>query len=327
MRFIQGDINWGIIGAGDVCEVKSGPAFSKVPNSSLVAIMRRNEKKASDYAARHHVPKYYTDAQKLINDPEINAIYIATPPAFHESYAIESIKAKKSVYIEKPVTLNAAGCERLIRTSEKNKIPVSVAHYRRRLPLFLKIKELTQNGKIGKVTLVNLYMMQSPSNSIIAQTEEFWRVNPALSGGGLFHDLAPHQLDILYWLFGPPVSYKGQSFNQGKRYEAPNVTQLQVIFQHDVVMQGIWSFNVHECCNEDRCEILGEKGKLSFSFFWSPILEIHTGDGVEKIEMPYPEHVQQPMIANVVMYFRGEIPNPSSLEDALWTMKMMDSTL
>ncbi len=89
MKTISENVKWGIIGVGDVCERKSGPAFNKVPNSELVAVMRRNAEKAKDYASRHKVSKYYSDAKDLIHDPEINAIYVATPPAFHEEYTIQ----------------------------------------------------------------------------------------------------------------------------------------------------------------------------------------------------------------------------------------------
>src|SRR6187551_1308715 len=99
-------INWGIIGCGDVSEVKSGPAFNKVNNSSLVAVMRRDGAKAKDYAHRHQVPKWYDDASLLINDPDVNAIYIATPPSSHEEYTIAAIDAGKPVYVEKPMTMN-----------------------------------------------------------------------------------------------------------------------------------------------------------------------------------------------------------------------------
>ena len=327
MNYINGTANWGIIGAGNVCEVKSGPAFNKVPDSRLVAIMRRNESKAADYATRHQVPKYFTDASALVNDPDINAVYIATPPAFHKNYALMAIEAGKPVYIEKPVTLNARDCEILIEASAKHNVPVSVAHYRRRLSLFLEIKELIRKGKIGEVQLIFLRLLQSPAHNLIAATEEFWRVDPALSGGGLFHDLAPHQLDILYWLFGPPSRFNGFSFNQGNRYNAPDTTYLQATFQENIYLDGFWSFNVNEDCIEDRCEILGEKGKLCFSFFRNPILELQTESGIEKFELPYPQHVQQPLIADVVQYFKGNGSNPSPPEDALWTMKMMDSTL
>src|SRR4051812_958457 len=96
-------INWGIIGCGDVTELKSGPAFNKVTNSSLIAVMRRNAAKAKDYALRHNVPKWHNDANKLINDLEVNAIYIATPPSSHEAYALAAINAGKPVYVEKPM--------------------------------------------------------------------------------------------------------------------------------------------------------------------------------------------------------------------------------
>ena len=105
-------INWGIIGCGDVCEVKSGPAFSKVTGSRLVAVMRRDGAKAKDYAERHGVPKFYDKAQHLINDDDVNAIYIATPPSSHEQYLEEALKAGKPVYVEKPVTLDVASCEK-----------------------------------------------------------------------------------------------------------------------------------------------------------------------------------------------------------------------
>ena len=83
-------INWGILGCGDVTEVKSGPAFKKVTNSTIEAVMRRNAQKANDYATRHQISKWYAYAEELIDDENINAIYIATPPAFHKDYAIQA---------------------------------------------------------------------------------------------------------------------------------------------------------------------------------------------------------------------------------------------
>jgi len=255
MKYITDQVKWGIIGAGDVCEKKSGPAFSKVPNSKLIAVMRRNIEKAKDYARRHKVSGYYNSASALINDPDINAVYIATPPVYHEEYALQAMQAGKPVYIEKPVTLNARSCQNLIDKSADYGIPVSVAHYRRRLPLFLKAKELIERNEIGEVQLVSIRMLQSAQNQLIADSNEFWRIKPEISGGGLFHDLAPHQLDILCWLFGKPESYSGKSFNQGKLYNAPDLTLLNAVFQEEIVFSGFWSFNVSENNQRDQCEI------------------------------------------------------------------------
>jgi predicted dehydrogenase len=326
MKTINGIINWGIIGCGDVCEVKSGPAFNKVSNSKLVAVMRRDRAKAEDYATRHQVPRFYDNATALIQDKDVNAIYIATPPGSHESYTIEALKAGKPVYVEKPVTLNAASCERMISASHEYKNKVTVAHYRRGLSLFKKVRSLVHEGVIGNVRLIQLKVLQPPSSKIITQTEDNWRVRPEFSGGGLFHDLSPHQLDIMYWIFGEPQNVYGHSLNQAKQYNAPDLTTLEAIFDNNVYMTGVWAFNVAESAADDTCEIIGDRGKLRFSFFRKSTLEVIREDGSETLEMDYPVNIQQPMIDAVTRFFRGEGPNPCALKEALVVMKMMDKT-
>jgi 1,5-anhydro-D-fructose reductase (1,5-anhydro-D-mannitol-forming) len=327
MKNINGTVNWGIIGCGDVCEVKSGPAFNKVANSKLVAVMRRNFDKAKDFAQRHGVPKYYGDATELIHDPEVNAIYIATPPSSHESYLEMALKTAKAVYVEKPVSVNSASVDRMMEIEKKYDGKVSVAHYRRGLPLFNKIKQLVNDGIIGKVKLILLKTLQPTISKIITQTEDNWRINPEISGGGLFHDLSPHQLDIMYWIFGIPQNVYVQAANQGKLYNAPDLTMVQVAFANDTYFNGVWDFNVAETATHDSCEIIGDKGSVRFSFFRVSTIELVTGAGTEIFEMEYPANIQQPHINNVVKFFRGEGANPCTLEDALVTMQVMDKAV
>lgn len=324
MKSIKGTVRWGIIGCGDVCEVKSGPAFKKVPHSELVAVMRRDGDKAADFARRHAVQKHTSDADEVINDPDINAIYIATPPHLHEPYALQAMAAGKPVYIEKPVTLNAASCEKLIEAGRMTGSPVSVAHYRRALPLFNRVKTLIAEGAIGTVRVVRLTTFQPKVSKIITQTPDNWRVNPAQSGGGLFHDLSPHQLDIMYWLFGPPIDVTAQGVNQTKSYNAPDVVSLTAFYHDNICVQGLWAFNVGEAATADACEVIGSEGQLRFSFFRKSTIELTTSAGTSILEEEYPVNIQQPMIERVVRFFRGEGPNPCSLNDALVVMKMMD---
>ena len=324
MKNISETVNWGIIGCGDVCEVKSGPAFGKVANSKLVAVMRRNLDKAKDFAQRHGAPKYFSEAAELINDKEVNAIYIATPPSSHESYLEMALKAGKPVYVEKPVTVNSASVKRMMEMEKNHDDKVSVAHYRRGLPLFNKIKQLVNDGAIGKVKLILLRTLQPTVSKIISQTGDNWRINPEISGGGLFHDLSPHQLDIMYWIFGEPQQTYVQSANQGKLYNAPDLTMVQLGFANDIYFNGIWNFNVAESATSDSCEIIGDKGTIRFSFFRVSTIELVTGTGTEIFELEYPVNIQQPHINNVVRFFRGEGANPCSLEEALVTMKVMD---
>src|SRR5438046_5390705 len=212
-------IKWGIIGCGDVTEIKSGPAFNKVKNSELAAVMRRDEEKVKDYAFRHHVPKSYTSAEKLINDPDVNAIDIATPPSSHEEYTIAAFRTGKPVYVEKPMALNASSANKMTKAAKEKNLTLSVAHYRNAQPLFNKIKQLLDEQAIGNILFAKseLYKqtlsIQELENSRIA-----WRVDPRIAGGGLFHDLAPHQFGLMHYFFGEAVKISGVSLNRGGLY-------------------------------------------------------------------------------------------------------------
>lgn len=175
-------INWGIIGCGDVAEVKSGPAFKKVENSALVAVMRRNGEKAKDFAARHGVPHWYDKAEMLLNHPEINAVYIATPPNTHLKYALQALKAGKNVYLEKPMTLSKEEGIQLCRAVKESVGKLTVALYRRKLPAFVKVKELLDSQLIGKVRFADIQILQPPKSDIIARSDVNWRIDPSVSG-------------------------------------------------------------------------------------------------------------------------------------------------
>jgi len=317
------NLSWGIIGCGDVTEVKSGPAFNKVSNSKLVAVMRRDAAKVADYANRHGVPKWYDDATDLINDPEINAVYIATPPIYHEQYAIQALQAGKYVYVEKPVTLNIASCKRMIDCVNITKGKLSVAHYRRALPMFLTIKKMIADNKIGKVKLIQLNMLQPHQSPIIANSEKNWRVDPTIAGGGLFYDLAPHQLDIITFIFGNYIDCSGIAVNKEKLYEAEDTVVGYIKLPNDILFTGNWCFTVPDNMGKDECYIIGEKGSLRFPFFGN-VVEMITDKGKEELSFKHPAHIQQPMIDKVVQYFLGNEPNPCSLEDAIVSLEIME---
>ncbi|MBL0183034.1 MAG: Gfo/Idh/MocA family oxidoreductase [Chitinophagaceae bacterium] len=313
-------IHWGIIGCGDVTEVKSGPAFNKVPNSALVAVMRRNGEKAADYAKRHNVPRWYDDASQLINDPGVNAIYIATPPDSHEAYTLAAIHAGKPVYVEKPMTLNYASAQRMANAAAEKNVKLVVAHYRRKWPLFKKIKELINEKMIGEPGLVYLqFCRPAMTKEELAVEKNAWRVNPAISGGGLFHDLAPHQLDIMFWLFGPATEINGRASNQNKVYAADDTVSGNIQFENGVDFKGNWNFNA--AANKDRCEIIGSTGKLSFSFFSGNSIELVTNNQITRFDFDLLQHVQQPMIEKVVQYFRNEAGNPCTAEEGAEIMR------
>jgi len=318
-------IKWGIIGCGDVTEVKSGPAFNKIKNSQLVAVMRRNAKKAEDYARRHNVPKWYNNAQQLIDDPDVNAIYIATPPASHEEYTIAALRAGKPVYVEKPMSTNAASAERMLKASIETGVKLCVAHYRKAQPRFKKLKALLEANEIGIVRFVSLQIFQPPQSSLIIKTDEFWRVDPAVSGGGLFHDLSPHQLDLVQYFFGDYIKASGFSMNQGGLYIADDLTIGNIVFENGVVFNGSWCFMAAKGQEKDLVEIIGSEGKISFATFSTHHISLSKNGKEEILQFPELEHVQQPMIEEIVQYFLGEAANPSTAESAVDTMRIIDA--
>ncbi len=317
-------IRWGIIGVGDVCELKSGPGFYKAPDSQLTAVMRRNGEKAKDYAARHNVSLWYDNAEALLANPDINAVYIATPPAQHKDYAIAALNAGKNVYIEKPVTLNAAECDAIIAAEKSSGKKVSVAHYRRYVPCFMKVAELIRNSAIGEVLMVQLDMLQPAASKIITATDDNWRVNPALSGGGLFHDLSPHQLDLMLYWFGPVIKASGFGYNQRQFNSADDTVHGWAQLQSGVVLQGRWHFAVAPNQTRDLCEIIGTAGKLSINFFGQQVIRLSNSLSEQEIVIPNPQHIQQPMIEQVNNYFRGERENPCSVSEAKAVMELID---
>ena len=318
------NINWGIIGCGNVTEKKSGQAYNKISCSKLVAVMRRDAVKAEDFAKRHGVGKWYSDAEQLMNDPEVNAVSIATPPASHLEYAITALKKGLNVYVEKPVTRNAHEAREMAKAVKHANGRLTVAHYRRALPMFLKVKELLESGTIGEIRTVQIRMWKTSKPDLVANTETNWRVNPELSGGGYFHDLAPHQLDLMLFYFGEPERYHGFSLNQSGLTLADDHVCGQILFKNKVVVNGSWCFNVAESEATDTCEIIGTKGKITFPFFGTWITFKNETEE-QTLNFIHPEHIQQPMIGKIVTYFKGDGPNPCSIEEAIVLMDIMDA--
>lgn len=299
------EISWGFIGCGEVTEKKSGPAFNKIPGSHIEAVMSRNADKARSYAERHGVKKFYTDPISLIEDPEVNAIYIATPPSSHATYAIMAMKAGKPVYVEKPLAASYEDCARINRISKETGVPCFVAYYRRHLPYFNKVKSLINEGAIGKVQNVQLRFSVPPRELDYNSQNLPWRLQPDIAGGGYFYDLAAHQIDLMQELFGVIVRAHGYPTNRGGLYQAEDNVSACFLFESGVAGSGSWCFVGHSSAREDRIEVIGDKGTMLFSVFtYDPILVINE-EGSHSIRIKNPEHVQLPLIKNVTEHLQG----------------------
>lgn len=299
-------IKWGFIGCGEATEKKSGPAFQSIQGSMITAVMGRNKEKTKAYAARHNIRRWYTDPQVLIDDPDVNAVYIATPPSSHATYAIMAMKAGKPVYVEKPLAANYEDCLRINRISEKTGVPCFVAYYRRYLPYFLKVKELVNSGVIGNIVNVQIRFAVPPRDLDYNCHNLPWRVQPDIAGGGYFYDLAPHQLDLLQDMLGIIIEANGEKANRGHLYEAEDSVSACFRFESGLIGSGSWCFVAHESAKEDRIEIIGEKGMVCFSVFTYQPIALHTENGRREILVENPPIVQQPLIQQIVNHLRKQ---------------------
>lgn len=318
-------VRWGIIGAGNVCEVKSAPAMNIVPDSEIVAVMRRNGELAKDYAERHRIAKWYDQVEPLINDPEVNAVYIATPPDSHAELTIMAAKAGKPVYVEKPMARNHSETLTMIDACQEAGVPLYVAYYRRALPNFLKIRDLINDGAIGEVRFVQVQMFKPLLSEINSNQGRNWRLTPEISGGGHFFDLACHQLDFLDFLFGPVANVSSYAGNQAKISDAEDIVSGSFVFANGVIGSGIWCFSTGKVSERDFTTIVGSRGQIEYKTFGDPTVVLTTDSkGREEFLFKYPDHIQEPLIKLVVGDLMGTAICPSTGISGARTSWVMD---
>lgn len=294
-------VNFGIIGCGDVTEVKSGPAFQKIEGSNLLTVMRRNEEKLIDYAKRHNVLKYTTDYLEILKDKDIDGVYIATPPNMHHFYTLEAAKYGKAVYVEKPMAMTVAECEEMIQVCKDYNVPLFVAYYRRGQDKFNKVKELMESNEIGEVRSFNyFYSSQIPKKD----PNREWLLSKEVAGGGLLYDIGSHMIDTMIFLFGEVKMATGISCNQSGALNVNDVTSGILQFKNSIQGSIQLSFNGNE--RRDELTIIGSKGSLKFSIMSNDNLIVTKDDKTYEIEFPKMEHVQLSLIKRVVNTLIGK---------------------
>jgi len=312
-------VSWGIIGCGSVTEVKSGPAFSRVEGSTLVAVMRRRRELAEDYARRHGVSRATDDADDILKADDIDAVYIATHPDTHAEYATRAAAEGKAVYVEKPMATTVAECEQMIDVCRAAGVPLWVGYYRRRLPRFLAVRDLLAEAAIGAVRGCTILRYQPLAD------ERPWQFDASRSGGGLFFDSACHAFDMLDFLLGPIGEVTGAAATLGGEYAVEDTVSASFRLGNGGVGSGFWCYAAGESL--DRVTLHGSRGRLSFSVQYADPIMLEIGGAVREIGVPDPPHVHEPLIASIVGELNGTDTCPSTPESALRTAKVMEQVL
>ncbi len=313
-------LRWGIIGVGDVTEVKSGPAYQKTEGFEVVAVMRRSPDKVKDYAARHGIKKYYTDADALIHDEGVDAVYIATPPDAHRHYGLKVAAAGKPCCIEKPMAPTYQDSLSIYNAFQEKELPLFIAYYRRSLPRFLQVKQWIDQGEIGEVRHVARYLSKPPGQLDISGAYN-WRTDPKVAPGGYFDDLASHDLDLLVFLLGDITEAKGISLNQQGLYAAKDAVVGCWRHNKGITGTGDWNFGSYE--SVDQVVITGDKGVIRFSVFAENPIVLENASGKQERFIEHPENIQLHHVENMREHLLGNKPHPSTGSSGLhvsWVM-------
>lgn len=289
--------------------------------------MRRDSAKAADYAKRHGIAKWYANAEDLINDKDVNAIYIATPPDSHLAYTIKALKAGKPVYVEKPMALNYAEAISMVNASEKYKLPVFVAYYRRALSGFLKVKELIENNSIGEIRSIDLNLYLPAREEDYKARNLPWRVQKEKAGGGYFFDLASHQLDWLAFVFGKADVVASKAENRGALYAAEDYVEANLRYQKKINFKGNWNFCAKKENSTDKIEIIGSQGKITFSTFAFEAIALENKKGNKEFHFDKPVHVQKQLIEQVIKQLQGRDTCVSTAQSALESSRLMEKII
>ncbi|MBN2583174.1 MAG: Gfo/Idh/MocA family oxidoreductase [Planctomycetes bacterium] len=320
---MTGLLGWGIIGCGDVVEKKSGPSIIQAGGSRIVGVMRRHAEMARPFAKAHDIALCTDDANKVIGHPEVDIVYIATPPSSHKEYVLAAARAGKHVLVEKPMGLSATEDREIIAACKSAEVELFVAYYRRFHPHVLKMKELIASGRIGRPVTAQIDYSQPPAPD--THWGGGWRVQPETSGGGLFVDVVSHRIDLMVYLLGDPDEVCGltATFDPASRVE--QAVSLSVRFADGALCSIAGNFVSRRWA--DRFVIAGTEGVIE-----SPRLDGHTfdlriGETVEEFCFdPYPApHLG--LIRHIERVLAGREANASSGTEGLLTDRILDEGL
>lgn len=187
----SGRVGWAVLGCSRVAERRFAPVFAKASDAALIAFCSREVSKARSYARRHGAKRAYGSLDELLSDEDVHVVYVATPNALHAPQAICCLRAGKHVLVDKPMATCVRDAEEMIKAARETDRILGVLQQQRFHPGNMHLIRLRDDGRLGKLNVlrVQIAMWYPPSQS--------WRSTPALSGGGVLMDLAPHALDLM----------------------------------------------------------------------------------------------------------------------------------
>jgi predicted dehydrogenase len=290
-------VRWGLVGCGDIAEKRVAAALRDSRGSTLVAVARARAELAADFASRHRVRHAYPDWRELVRDPEIDAVYVATPVRHHAEQTVAAAEAGKHVLCEKPMGLDVAECERMIVAARTHGVRLGVAYYRHHYPVVGRLRELVASGEIGRPVLAEVQAFEA--FDVPPHHPRAWFLRKAEAGGGPMFDFGCHRIEVLLDLLGPPDEVHGFLANvrfTGRDVEDTGVAHLR--FGSGALAVLTVTHAAFE--PRDTLDLYGSEGSAHAAVLNDGVLRIVTATGERKETHPPPANRHQPLVEDFV---------------------------
>ena len=288
-------MRWGIVGCGDVATKKAGPSFANTPRARVVAAADTCLERASALARQFGPARAYCRFEDLLADPEVEAVYLATPPVFHHPQTLAAAAAGKHILCEKPMALNVAQCREMVRACRSNCVTLAVAYYRRFWPQTAAMKSFIEAGEIGEVVGARIQV----TGSVMRESEAVraWKLDPAMSGGGFLMDVGCHRIDLLLHLLGEITDVTAFTDAVGWKFAVDNSSNILIRFCSGAHAMAAFHWTVGFFT--DEFEIIGTGGSIVAAPLGGAHITIKTSAGVREYATPRAEFTHVALLAAV----------------------------
>ena len=306
---MSNEVNWLVVGIGDITRKRVIPAIEAEPRSNLNAVLTRTPQKAERYPG----VRAFTQLADALGDPAIDAVYVASPVLLHAEHAIASLRAGKHVLCEKPVAMNFAEAEQMQAAGRDSGRLLGVAYFRRLFPKLMRAKELIAQGAIGKPVFV-----EANYHGWLESEERAWLRDPAVAGGGPLYDVGSHRIDACNMLFGRPDRAVGLRANALHQLEVEDsaTTLIQYADGVNAVVDVRWNSRMPR----DEFRVVGVEGEIVLTPLNGPGLKLTTSDGrVVEESLPAHANVHYPAVENFANAVLDGSPLACPIDEAIWT--------
>ncbi|NMA95739.1 MAG: Gfo/Idh/MocA family oxidoreductase [Clostridiales bacterium] len=251
-------VRWGVIGAGGIADRRTIPGMMKAGNAELIAVMEIDMKFAEDLKEKYSAKWAYDNVDDLLKNPDIDAVYIASPVEFHYDQAIKAARAKKHILLEKPMALTTELGKEIMAECESNGVKLAVGLMMRFGAYHQRMKEMIKDGALGQIVSARAQLTcwypDMPDN---------WRQDPARGGGGALMDMGIHCIDILEYIIGSNIS-KLVAFTDTKTFKYKADDSSAVLFEMENGCTGFVdnNFNIPDAAAQSFLEVYGTKGSF-----------------------------------------------------------------